>query len=357
MANVPSLKIHPEAIFAILAAILFGLATPVAKLLIGDVSPQMLAGLLYSGSGIGLLLLYGLIRLFKQNNSEHLSIQASDLSWLSGGILFGGVLAPLLLMQGLRATPASMASLLLNLESVFTALLAWFIFKEHFDRRILIGMTCIVVGTLLLSWPKQLSSAFPFDTLAIVGACACWAIDNNLTRKIAANDALLIACIKGLVAGLINLGIALSLGNALPVFTVGMSAAAIGFLSYGVSLVLFVMSLRLIGTARTGAYFSVAPFVGVACSFLLLHEQPDTLFWLATCLMLIGVWLHLTEHHAHLHHHEELLHQHSHFHDEHHRHTHDFDWDESEPHVHPHEHKRLSHSHSHFPDMHHQHKH
>lgn len=351
------MNIHSKAVYAILAATLFGLATPVAKLLSSEISPQMLAGLLYAGSGIGLLVLYSATRLFKRNDQEHNPIQVSDLPWLAGAILFGGVLGPVLLMQGLLSTPGSMSSLLLNLESVLTALLAWFIFKEHFDRRILIGMACIVAGSLLLSWPKELSAAFPWGSVAIAGACVCWAIDNNLTRKISANDAMQIACIKGLVAGFVNMGIAFSLGTALPEFFVGIGAATIGFLGYGVSLVLFVISLRHIGTARTGAYFSVAPFAGVICSFILLNEQPDTLFWVATGLMMIGVWLHLTENHTHLHHHEELQHQHSHTHDEHHQHKHDFDWDGSEPHVHPHRHTTLSHSHLHFPDLHHQHKH
>lgn len=351
------MKIHPDAIYAILAAILFGLATPVAKLLINDLSPQLLAGLLYTGSGLGLFVLYGITRMIKHNERMHNPLQASDLPWLLGAILCGGVLGPVLLMQGLLSTPASMASLLLNLESVLTAFIAWFIFKEHFDQRILIGMVCIVAGSLLLSWPKELSAAFPWGAVAIAGACACWAIDNNLTRKISANDALQIACIKGLVAGFVNLGIAFSLGDTLPGFSVGISAATVGFLGYGVSLVLFVISLRHIGTARTGAYFSVAPFAGVICSLILLREQPDALFWVATGLMMIGVWLHLTEQHAHLHHHEELQHQHRHTHDEHHQHKHDFDWDGSEPHVHPHQHTTLSHSHTHYPDLHHQHKH
>ncbi|MFQ6405207.1 DMT family transporter [Methylophilus sp. 'Pure River'] len=351
------IKIHPDAIYAILAAILFGLATPIAKLLVSDVSPQMLAGLLYAGSGLGLFILYGITRLFKRSHQEQNAIQLSDLPWLAGAIISGGMLGPALLMQGLLSTPASMASLLLNLESVLTAAFAWFIFKEHFDKRIFIGMVCIVLGSLLLSWPKQLNAAFPWGALAIAGACACWAIDNNLTRKISANDALQIACIKGLAAGFVNLVIALSLGNKFPGLPIGISAATIGFMGYGVSLVLFVISLRHIGTARTGAYFSVAPFAGVICSFVLLHEQPDALFWVATGCMMIGVWLHLTEHHAHAHHHEALLHKHIHTHDEHHQHIHDFDWDGIEPHVHPHQHTTLSHSHPHFPDIHHQHKH
>jgi len=350
------MRVHPDALYAIVAAILFGFATPVAKLLVDSVSPQMLAGLLYAGSGLGLSVLYSLNRLFKRNEHHH-PLKVSDLPWLAGAILCGGVLGPVLLMQSLLFTPASMASLLLNLESVLTALLAWFIFKEHFDRRILIGMTCIICGSLLLSWPKQLSGEFPEGAVAIAGACIFWAIDNNLTRKVSGNNALQIACIKGLIAGFVNLSIALKLGHELPAFSVCISAVSIGFLGYGVSLVLFVISLRHIGTARTGAYFSVAPFAGVLCSFVLLREQPDSVFWLAACLMMIGVWLHLVEHHAHLHQHDDLLHQHIHRHGEHHQHGHDFDWDGIEPHAHPHQHVKLSHSHLHFPDLHHQHRH
>lgn len=351
------MKIHPEAIYAVLAATLFGLATPIAKLLITDVSPQMLAGLLYAGSGLGLFAFYGITRILKNKSQRHHPIQTSDLPWLAGATVFGGVMGPVLLMHGLLSTPASIASLLLNLESVITALLAWFVFKEHFDRRIFLGMICIVLGSLLLSWPNELNATFPWGALAIAGACLCWGIDNNLTRKISANDALQIACIKGLVAGFVNLGIALGLGYKLPALLVGLSAASIGLLGYGVSLVLFVISLRHIGTARTGAYFSIAPFAGVICSFVLLHEQPNTMFWIATGLMMMGVWLHLSEHHVHLHHHEELQHQHRHIHDEHHNHEHAFDWDGSEPHTHSHQHVPLNHSHPHFPDLHHQHKH
>jgi len=351
------MKIHPEAIYAILAAILFGLATPIAKLLITNVSPQMLAGLLYAGSGLGLFVFFSVTRLFQRNSQKYHPIRTSDLPWLTGAILFGGVMGPVLLMQGLLSTPASMASLLLNLESVITALLAWFIFKEHFDRRIFIGMIFIALGSLLLSWPNKLNATFPWGALAIAGACFCWGIDNNLTRKISTNDALQVACIKGLVAGFVNLAIALSLGYKLPGFLVGLSAASIGLFGYGISLVLFVISLRHIGAARTGAYFSTAPFAGVICSFLLLHEQPNALFWVATGLMIIGVWLHLSEHHVHPHQHEELHHQHNHKHDEHHQHEHEFDWDGHELHTHPHHHAPLKHSHQHFPDLHHQHKH
>jgi len=346
---------YTGAIYAIIAAILFGLTTPVSKMLVGNITPQMLAGLLYFGSGIGLLTIHALYR-FQTDQTNNNPISRSDMPWLGGAILFGGVLAPVLLMQGLLSTPASMASLLLNLESVLTALIAWFIFKEHADRRIKIGMLYIVIGGIALSWPRE-QFIFPWGAISIAAACACWAIDNNLTRKIAACDALQIVGIKGALAGLINLSIALLLGGAWPTLIDGLTASILGFAGYGLSLVLFVVALRHIGTARTGAYFSIAPFVGAALSLLWLHEQPSYLFWIAAILMTTGLWLHLTEHHAHEHHHDEIEHQHSHVHDEHHRHTHNFTWHGEEPHVHPHRHAPLTHSHAHFPDLHHDHRH
>ena len=259
-------------------------------------------------------------------------------------------------MLALAASSASSVSLLLNLESVFTALLAWFVFRENFDRRLILGMSLIVCGGVILGWqPGEIATSWP--ALAVAGACLCWALDNNLTRKISAGDSVKIAGIKGLAAGSVNLCAAAGFGAALPAPEVAAAAALVGLLGYGVSLALFVVALRQLGTARTGAYFSTAPFIGAAASFALLGESPDTFFWVAAVLMAVGVALHLTERHRHLHRHEALAHTHSHTHDEHHRHEHDFAWDGAEPHSHSHEHDALSHSHVHFPDIHHRHSH
>uniref|UniRef100_UPI001B8B93E2 DMT family transporter n=1 Tax=Collimonas silvisoli TaxID=2825884 RepID=UPI001B8B93E2 len=331
------------------------------KLLAGQVSPVMLAGLLYLGSGLGLSLWYALrhrIRrrsLRKQASDGGLS--KADLPWLGAVILSGGVGGPILLMLGLALTPASSASLLLNMEGVLTAALAWFVFKENFDRRIVLGMLAIVLAGVLLSWQQVPEFGVPWGPLAILAACLCWAIDNNLTRRISASDAVQIAALKGMVAGVVNLALALLLGAPVPAFASIGAAALIGFCSYGVSLVLFVLALRHLGSARTGAYFSVAPFIGAAISLLVLHDTVGGLFWLATGLMALGIWLHLTESHQHLHTHEETEHAHSHRHDLHHQHQHDFDWDGREPHNHPHRHLPISHSHAHYPDIHHRHGH
>jgi drug/metabolite transporter (DMT)-like permease len=252
--------------------------------------------------------------------------------------------------------PASGASLLLNAEGVFTAVLAWVAFRENFDRRIALGMVLIAAGAVVLSWPGTVSFASLWPALAILGACFAWGLDNNLTRKVALNDATWIASVKGLVAGSVNLLLAWAVGDALPGGLTVAAAMVVGFLAYGVSLALFVVGLRHLGAARTGAYFSVAPFFGAALA--LLGGEPVTLTLLvAGALMAAGVWLHLTEQHSHLHTHEAMLHDHEHEHDEHHQHTHADGPFTTGKHAHPHRHEPLSHAHDHYPDAHHRHRH
>src|SRR5712691_10524177 len=245
--------------FAILAAVLFGASTPFSKILLGKTEPVLLAGLLYLGSGIGLSIWWR-VRSHSKAGTGEAKLQSSDLPWLAGAILAGGVIGPVLLMLGLAITAASFASLLLNMEGVFTAVLAWFVFKENFDRRIAWGMAAITCGGLFLSWAGRLEMGALWGTLAISGACLAWAIDNNLTRKVSAGDPVQIAAAKGLVAGVVNLTIAMVAGSSLPSLRTVSLAALVGFFGYGVSLTLFVPALRHIGTARTGAYFSLAPF-------------------------------------------------------------------------------------------------
>lgn len=340
------------------AALLFGASTPLAKLFVGQMPPLLLAGLLYLGSGVGLAVLL-CIRSAVRPRGEgpaFFAIPRKDFPWLLGAIVAGGMLGPALLMAGLARTSAASASLLLNVEGVFTALIAWIVFKENADRRIVAGMAAIVAGGALLAWEPGAVALSP-GALLVVGACLAWAVDNNLTRKVSANDAMLIACLKGLIAGGCNTALAFAGGAILP--SPGSLAAtlAVGFAGYGLSLVLFVVALRTLGTARTGAYFSVAPLFGVLVAFALWPEVPHILFWAASAFMAVGVWLHLRERHGHLHSHEPLQHTHPHRHDSHHQHRHDFSWDGSEPHVHPHAHIALTHGHAHYPDLHHRHKH
>lgn len=341
---------------ALAAALLFGASTPLAKLLVGNMPPLLLAGLLYVGSGIGLGALL-LLRLSRDPSAaRQMQVPRREVPWLLGAIVFGGVLGPALLMWGLTHSDAATASLLLNVEGVLTAVIAWMVFKENADRQIVLGMVAIVAGGVLLSWEPGGATLSPGAVL-IVGACLCWAIDNNLTRKVSTNDAMLVACLKGLLAGACNTGLALATGAEWPSLASSGASLLVGFLGYGLSLTLFVVGLRTLGTARTGAYFSVAPLFGVVVSLVLWPEPPSALFWAAAGLMAVGIWLHMRERHEHEHTHEPLVHTHRHRHDEHHQHEHDFEWNGDEPHVHPHRHEVLTHKHPHYPDIHHRHTH
>lgn len=343
---------------ALAAALLFGASTPAAKVLVGNVPPLMLAGLLYLGSGIGLAVVLLLRRMLPAAGrpAVPLAIPRAEWPWLAGAVLVGGLLGPVLLMLGLARTDAAAASLLLNVEGVLTALIAWVVFRENADRQVVLGMVAIVAGGVLLSWEPGGTTLSP-GSLLVMAACLCWAVDNNLTRKVSTNDAVLVACIKGLIAGLGNTTLALLTGAGMPEAPVLALAAVVGFLGYGVSLSLFVVGLRTLGTARAGAYFSVAPLFGVVLSLLIWPQIPGGLFWGAALLMAGGVWLHVRERHEHVHTHEPTEHSHLHRHDEHHRHAHAPEDAPQEPHVHMHRHESLTHKHPHYPDVHHRHGH
>lgn len=345
-------------ILALCSAALFGVSTPAAKVLLGAIDPVVLAGLLYCGAGIGIAILRRAARpLIASGSAGEAALTRADAPWLAGAIAAGGIAGPLLLMLGLARTEAAAASLLLALEGVATALLAWFVFYENFDRRIALGMTCLVAGAAVLSWSGQPSLSGLLGPLAIVTACIAWGLDNNLTRKVSLVDPLQIVELKGLVAGPVNLVIGLWAGGVLPSIEAVALAALVGFLGYGVSLALYVLALRHLGTARTGAYFSTAPFLGAIAAIAFLREPLTAQLALAGALMALGVWLHLTERHEHEHVHKPMTHTHPHIHDEHHQHAHRPSDPPGEPHTHPHRHDPMRHSHPHVPDMHHTHRH
>ena len=343
--------LHRGATAALGAALLFGAGTPFAKLLLSHVDPWLLAALLYLGSGTGLWLVRG------ARNAETVRPSRREWGWLAAATLAGGVVGPVLLMFGLKSMSATGASLLLNAEAVFTALLAWFVFKEHVDRRIALGMLAIVAGALVLSWPGEAALRVEVGAMAVLGACLAWAIDNNLTRKVSLSDASFIAMTKGLAAGSTNLLLAWTMGASWPDTSTLGAAALLGFLSYGASLVLFVVALRHLGAARTGAYFSVAPFFGALLGVWVLQEPVTARLLVAGALMAVGVWLHLTESHGHVHSHDAEAHTHTHVHDAHHQHAHPEGLAVVEPHSHAHTHVVLTHSHGHHPDAHHRHSH
>lgn len=353
------IRMNTRAIFyALSAAALFGISTPIAKALLGSTEPTVLAGLLYCGAGLGVALL----RRFGHpvplpSGDEQPPLSRSDLGWLSGAIFAGGVAGPALLMVGLTHTDAATASLLLTLEGLATALIAWCVFHENLGRRIVVGMACLLAGAILLSWSGQPTVSSVIGPLAIVGACIAWGLDNNLTSKVSLLDPLRIVELKGLIAGPVNVGLGLWIGGSLPELPAIAAAAIVGFLGYGVSLALFVVALRHLGTARTGAYFSTAPFFG-AIAAVLAFGEPVTLSLIgAAALMGVGVWLYVSERHEHIHRHESITHAHLHTHDEHHQHLHEPGVSPDEPHTHLHHHTPLVHAHPHVPDLHHQHRH
>src|SRR6266852_3068269 len=345
-------------IYALASAALFGVSTPAAKALLGSIHPAVLAGLLYCGAGIGVAILrrcalpgLGLA------NAPQVALNRRDIRWLALAIGSGGVAGPLLMLLGLARTDAATASLLLALEGAATALIAWFVFHENFDRRIALGMVCIVAGATILAWSGKPSLQNVIGPLAIVGACIAWGLDNNLTRKVSLADPLQIVELKGLIAGPCNIALGLSMGGTLPGPVPVAFAGLVGMLGYGASLALFVLALRHLGTARTGAYFSTAPFFGAATAVLALGEPLTAQLLVAAALMAVGVWLHITEHHEHVHVHDPLTHEHAHMHDEHHQHEHGPLDPASEPHTHRHRHAALEHAHHHTPDEHHRHRH
>ena len=339
---------------ALAAAALFGLSTPAAKLLLAEAGAWTLAGILYCGAGAGL----ALVRAARGRHgaAREASLTRRDLPWLAAAIATGGVAGPVLLMAGLARIDGTAASLLLTLEGVATALLAWFAFRENFDRRIALGMAAIVAGAALLAWRPGLALDDLLGPALIVAACVAWGLDNNLTRKIALADPVEIAMLKGLAAGPVSLALGFAAGESLPPPVIALGAA-VGFLGTGVSLVLYVHALRDLGTARTGAYFAVAPFLGAAAAVPLLGEALSARLIGAGALMAAGVWLHLRERHAHEHAHDELEHAHRHVHDAHHQHEHPPGVDPRAPHSHVHRHGRLVHAHAHTPDSHHRHAH
>ena len=346
----------PGAPAALASAALFGASTPLAKLLLGGgVDPWLLAGLLYLGSGLGLGLIHigrGLLGI----PAPEAPLRRGDLPWLALVVLSGGAVGPVLLMVGLSQTPASSAALLLNLEGLATLVIAWVVFRENVDRRLLIGAMAILVGAVLLSWQGG-PAGFGLGALAIAGACLAWGVDNNLTRKLSSADPVQIAAIKGVVAGTVNLALAFWRGAHVPALGSLAAAGVVGFFGYGVSLVLFVLALRDLGTARTGAYFSTAPFLGAALALAIFREPVTVQLVAAAALMGVGVYFHLSERHEHDHLHEALDHEHRHVHDEHHQHAHAPNDPPNAPHTHWHHHAPMRHKHPHYPDLHHRHGH
>ncbi len=334
------------------AAALFGASTPAAKWLLGTVDPQILAGLFYFAAGIALSV-YRAVRPAKQEAP----LRRTDLPLLAGIVLAGGVAGPLLLLVGLMRTTATASALLLNLEAPFTMAIALIVFGEHLPRRGLVAALLILLGSAVLKVRPGEVGGDSLGMLAVAGACAAWAIDNNLTQRLALRDPVSLVRIKAVAAGAMNLGIGFARGEGLPPPRPLVVACLVGAASYGVSIVLDTYALRWLGAAREAALFATAPFAGAVASVVLLREPIAAVDALAGAIMAAGVIVLLRDRHAHRHRHEAIEHEHSHVHDEHHQHHHDGDIDPTEPHTHLHRHEALEHDHPHVSDLHHRHEH
>ena len=334
---------------ALLAALFFGASAPIAKLLLGDVPPVLMAAFLYLGSGTGI----SLIKLYHRltRNQKEAGIRRPDVGWLAGAIISGGILAPIILMISLKNTPASTASLLLNFEGVGTTLIALFFFRESISRRALAAIFIITLASIFLSTDFSSGFGFSLGALGVILACVLWGVDNNFTRNISAKDPLTIVAWKGLVAGSFSLLLGLGLGQSLPALATILRILLLGFISYGLSTMLFIYSMRGLGAARTSALYGTAPLAGVLLSIIIFKDPLTLFFVLAAILMMVGAYWLANEEHAHFHIHMPVVHEHRHSHDEFHEHDgHDT------MHAHEHKHPRTEHEHGHMPDIHHRHE-
>jgi drug/metabolite transporter (DMT)-like permease len=339
----------PFILQALLAALFFGASAPLSKLLLGDAPPILMAAFLYLGSGSGI----SLVKLSQRftSSQKEAGIRRPDVGWLAGAIVAGGIMAPIVLMVSLQVTPASTASLLLNFEGVATTLIALFFFRESISRRAFAAILIITLASIFLSTNFNSGMGFSLGALGILLACTIWGLDNNFTRNISAKDPLTIVAWKGLVAGTFSLILGLSLGQELPALRSILGILLLGFISYGLSTMLFIYSMRGLGASRTSALYGTAPLAGVILSILIFHDPITWSFILAAILMVAGALILSSEEHAHFHIHMPVVHEHRHAHDEFHDH------DRAQlTHSHEHEHPLTEHEHGHMPDIHHRHE-
>lgn len=337
-------------VLGLAAAVSFGISAPIAKRLLADVGPQMLAGLLYLGAFVALSVV-------PSRSGGEARLRRSDLPRLGAMVTAGGIVAPVLLLLGLQRVSGVSGSLLLNLEGPFTILVGIAVFREHLSRPAALGAIVVFVGAVVLGLDSGDATADWAGIALIAAACAGWALDNNLTQSLTVRDPRAIVRVKAGVAGSVNVALALVVGNDVPRVAVLGGALLLGAVGYGLSVYLDALALRALGAAREAAVFAVAPFAGALLAPVVLPESLTVRDLVAGACMAIGVALLLHEHHEHWHRHTPLDHDHVHTHDAHHRHDHDPGIDPGEPHSHPHHHDVLEHSHPHVSDVHHRHRH
>jgi drug/metabolite transporter (DMT)-like permease len=352
------MKISPRC-YALIAAGLFGVGMPFSKLLLEKVNPLQLAGLLYLGAGASLLIFSVLRNAIFAKEKNAIAFKKKDIGWLAGAIISGGILAPAVLMYGLSSTSAATASLLLNFEVAATAILAAVFFREYIGRQIAFAILLLTLASVLLTFDPSSKFIFSSGSILVLVACVLWGIDNNFTRNISLKNPETIVIIKGLGAGSFLFILSLLTGNDVPSLRGLVIVLLVGGLSYGASLVFFILALRGLGTVRAGSLLALAPFIGAGVSLLLCGDAVSLQLLLSLPFAFAGTLLFFRESHTHLHLHERLEHEHMHDHsDIDHAHSHGSDIpDFNYAHSHWHQHLPTEHSHEHVPDINHRHSH
>ena len=276
-------------VWALLAAALYAISSPVSKALLDDVSPTMMAALLYLGAGLGMLLL-GLVRRRAGLGESERRLTRRDLPYTVGMIALD-IAAPICLMAGLASTTAANASLLNNFEIVATSLIALLVFGEAISRRLWLAIGLITLSSLILSFEDASSLSFSSGSLLVLAACVCWGFENNCTRMMSQSDPLEIVVLKGFGSGLGSLAIAFAAGESIPAPPYVLGALLLGFLAYGLSIFFYVYAQRQLGAAKTSAYYAIAPFIGAGLSLVLFRTWPEPAFWVALAIMAAGAYL------------------------------------------------------------------
>ena len=338
-------------LLAALAAVAFGVATPIVASAGRDVGPLSTAALLYVGAALMALVVQLAVR------SREASVRRADAPRLVAIAVAGGAIAPSLLAWGLQRAGATSGALLLNLEAVFTVLLARVFFHEPIGRRVATAVACMVGGGAALTFDSSTEDSFGvFGVFAVAGATAAWALDNTWTRPLAERNPFQVIAVKGALGASLTATVAIARGESLPPLVHAVVLIACGATGYGASLYLYLLAQRRIGAGRTGSVFALAPFIGAALAWSLGDRESGWLAVAAGVMFAIGVYLHVSERHGHRHVHELVEHEHMHRHDDgHHTHAHDPAF--VGEHSHAHHHGRIDHDHEHAPDIHHAHGH
>lgn len=345
--SLPALK---GGLLALLAAALFGISTPLVQRLGAGLGAFTTAALLYAGAAV-----VGALSL--RTAAHEARLQRSDAGRLIAMAGFGAALGPVALSWGLQHTSGASASLMLTLEALFTATLAWWLYSETMDRRVWAAMLLLLAGGMALVMDQGLQGGTQLlGLLAVLLATVAWGVDNTLSRGLAERDPSQVVMAKASLGAAATACLAMLWGEPLPSLAAALGLFAVGATGYGLSLRFYLLAQRAFGAARTGSVFAFAPFIGAAVAFGFGERSAGWLMLLGGLLMLAGVLLHLAESHAHEHTHEPMEHEHAHRHDDgHHSHSHDVMPKGS--HSHKHTHEPLTHAHPHAPDVHHQHVH